>query len=81
MTRRPKRTYPDLKTYFDESGDTQEAYAKRLNRSQSWLSKVVNGTLEPGIRMALRISRETGVPLESLAVHDLDRNNSVNSCV
>jgi len=79
MRRLPKRTYPDLTTYFDESGDTRDAFARRLNRSQSWLSKVENGNLEPGIRMALRICRLAGIPLESLAVHDADQNNIVNS--
>lgn len=71
MARRARRTYPDLETYFRESGDTQQALARRLHRSQSWVSKVVNGRLEPSILEALRISRETGVPLESLAIQNV----------
>ncbi|HMJ85233.1 MAG TPA: helix-turn-helix transcriptional regulator [Vicinamibacterales bacterium] len=67
MARRTRRTYPDLKTYFAETGETQLEFARRYQRSQNWVSKVVNGQIEPAIRVALRISRETGVPLESLA--------------
>lgn len=65
--RRERRTYPDLKTYFDESGVTQEQFARLINRSQSWVSKVRNGQLEPSIKEALRISKLAGVPIESLS--------------
>jgi len=67
MAKRIKRIYPNLRTYFNESGDSQMAFAQRYKRSQAWVSQVVNGNIEPAIRVALRISRETGVPLESLA--------------
>jgi transcriptional regulator with XRE-family HTH domain len=62
-----KRTYPDLLTYFKESGDTQQAFARRLNRTQSWISKVVHGQLEPSIAEALLISKLAKIPLESLS--------------
>lgn len=67
MRRRATRTYPDLDTYFAESGDTQEAFAAKMNRSQSWVSKVKTRQQEPSIAEALKISRLTGVPLESLS--------------
>lgn len=66
-TRRPKRTYPDLATYFRDSGDTQRAFAERIGRSESWVSRVVSGETEPSINDALWISQQTGVPLESLS--------------
>lgn len=66
MPRRIRRTYRDLAAYFEESGDTQMAFAARIQRSQSWMSRVRNGTIEPNLADALRISREAGVPLESL---------------
>lgn len=66
MPRRIRRTYRDLASYFKESGDTQMAFAARIQRSQSWMSRVCNGTIEPNLPDALRISREAGVPLESL---------------
>jgi len=67
MKSQSRRIYPDLKTYFAESGDSQREFARRYRRSDGWVSQVVNGKIEPAIRVALRISRETGVPLESLA--------------
>lgn len=69
MGARTRRTYPDLKTYFDESGVTQEQFAARIRRSQSWMSKVVNKQLEPSLEECLTISRLAGIPLESLSVH------------
>lgn len=68
MAKRTRRTYPDLRTYFSESGESQMAFAERISRSQSWVSRVVNGRQEPSIAEALEISRLTGVPLESLVV-------------
>lgn len=70
MAKRTPRIYPDLKTYFDESGDTQVAFAKRINRSQSWVSRVVSGETEPSIQEALLISKMARVPLESLSVQN-----------
>lgn len=67
MGTRQRRIYPDLRTYFEESGDTQVAFAARMKRSQAWVSRVTNGQTEPSIREALAISRLTGVPLESLS--------------
>jgi transcriptional regulator with XRE-family HTH domain len=66
MPRRQRRTYPDLVTYFNESGDTQAAFAARINKSQSYISKVRNGWVEPSLADALIIAKEAGVPLESL---------------
>ena len=66
MGRRFKRTYPDLATYFAQSGETQAAFAARVNRSQSWVSRVRSGETEPNLTDALMICREAGVPLESL---------------
>lgn len=68
MATRKHRTYPDLKTYFEESGDSQVAFAAKLNRSQAWVSRVVNGITEPSIDEALTISRLARVPIESLSV-------------
>lgn len=61
-----RRTYPNLRTYFDETGQTQEKLARRLGVSQAAISKIVNGKVEPSLELALRISRAAGVPLESL---------------
>jgi transcriptional regulator with XRE-family HTH domain len=66
MRRRPKRTYPDLIAYFDSSGETQAAFAARINKSQSWVSRVRSGETEPNLTDALMLCKEAGVPLESL---------------
>ena len=66
MARRFRRTYPDLATYFSQSGETQAQFALRVKRSQSWVSRVRNGETEPNLADALLICKEAGVPLESL---------------
>lgn len=66
MARKKRRTYPDLKTYFKESGERQVDFAQRLNRSQAWVSRVKDRRVEPSLEEALKISRLAGVPLESL---------------
>jgi transcriptional regulator with XRE-family HTH domain len=66
MTRRFKRTYPNLVAYFEQSGETQAAFAARVHKSQSWVSRVRSGEVEPNLTDALMICREAGVPLESL---------------
>lgn len=66
MRRRQRRTYPDLATYFDQSGETQAEFAARISKSQSYISRVRNGGIEPSLADALVIAREAGIPLESL---------------
>jgi transcriptional regulator with XRE-family HTH domain len=66
MGRRKRRTYPDLAAFFEESDTTQAEFAARINKSQSYVSKVRHGVIEPNLGDALVIAREAGVPLESL---------------
>lgn len=66
MARRSRRTYPDLKTYFEKTGDSQAAFGLRVNRSQSWVSRVTTGEIEPSLADAMLVSEAAGVPLESL---------------
>ena len=66
MARRSKRTYPDLRTYFEKSGDNQANFGERVKRSQSWVSRVTTGEIEPSLTDALLVSDAAGVPLESL---------------
>ena len=66
MARRSKRTYPNLRTYFEKSGENQAAFGARINRSQSWVSRVTTGEIEPSLTDALLVSETAGVPLESL---------------
>lgn len=64
--RRHRRTYPDLAAYFEDSAETQTEFAARINKSQSYVSKVLHRTIEPNLPDALIIAKEAGVPLESL---------------
>jgi transcriptional regulator with XRE-family HTH domain len=66
MARRHRRTYPSLVAYFEAGHETQAEFAARLNRSQSWISRVRSGETEPNLTDALKIAKEAGVPLESL---------------
>jgi transcriptional regulator with XRE-family HTH domain len=65
MSRKQRRTYPNLASFMDGEGLTQVELAARLRRSQPFISKLRRGLVEPSLREALRISRETGVPVES----------------
>jgi transcriptional regulator with XRE-family HTH domain len=60
------RTYPNLSAYLDGTGQNQVQLAKRLNRSQAFVSKVLNGLAQPSLSEALRISRICRIPVESL---------------
>lgn len=58
--------YPDLATYFDETGITQEDFAEQLDISASYLSRIKNNLAEPPIELALKICKAAGIPIESL---------------
>lgn len=62
----PIRTFPDLKTYLNETGETQERLAERLGITQSYMSKIVRNLQQPELKLALLIAKKTHVPLESL---------------
>lgn len=75
-----RRTYPNLLTYFTETGDTQERMARRLDITQSYMSKLTNGLQQPELKLALRIARLARVPLESLITEARQEKNGI-SCV
>lgn len=65
-----QRTYPNLTAYLDGTGQTQAELAARLNRSQAFVSKLVNGLAQPSLDEALRVARICRVPVESLVSRD-----------
>jgi transcriptional regulator with XRE-family HTH domain len=65
-----RRTYPNLTAYLDDTGLTQVELAIKLQRSQAYVSKLVNGLQQPSLNEALRIARICGVPVESLVTRE-----------
>lgn len=61
-----ERIYPDLETYFTQTATKQEDFAERLGISASYLSRIKNNLVQPPLDLALKISREAHVPVESL---------------
>ena len=65
-----RRTYPNLTSYLEDTGLTQAELAVKLDRSQAFISKLVNGIQQPSLDEALRIARICRVPVESLVTRD-----------
>jgi transcriptional regulator with XRE-family HTH domain len=65
-----RRTYPNLPAYLKGTGQTQAQLAARLQRTQAYVSKLVNGLQQPPLDEALRIAGICGVPVESLVTRE-----------
>lgn len=65
-----RRTYPNLRSYLKGTGQTQADLAARLGKSQPFISKLLNGLIQPSLHEALRISERCGVPVESLVTRE-----------
>lgn len=65
-----KRTYPSLSAFLDDTGLTQADLARKLQRSQPYISKLINGLQQPSLDEALRIARVCRVPVESLVTRE-----------
>lgn len=70
--------YPDLHSYFQETGDTQTNLARLVFTSQKHISRIRAGAAVPRPRLAERIARVCRVPLDSftktyLATHGARR--------
>jgi transcriptional regulator with XRE-family HTH domain len=65
-----ERIYPDLETFFAATGTTQQDLAERLAISAPYMSRIKNKLARPTLSLALRISREAHVPIESLISAD-----------
>ena len=60
------RIYPDLATYFAQTGTRQALFAARVGISPSYLSRIKNRLAQPPLELALKISAAARVPAESL---------------
>lgn len=64
------RTYPNLRAYLDAQGMSQAELATQLGRSQPFISKLLNGLVQPSLNEALRIAVVCRVPVESLVTRE-----------
>lgn len=55
-----------VKEYRERKGMKQEALARYTKRSQSEISAIENGKLEPGVYTALRLAKVLGTTVEEL---------------
>lgn len=49
-----------LKEYLDSTGERQTDFAKRASSTDATISRIIGGTLNPSLSLALRIQRATG---------------------
>lgn len=61
--RRPQ--YDDLAAYLKHSGVTQTVLADAVHVTQAHISRIASGAIVPRPRLAARIARLTGIPLDS----------------
>jgi len=61
-----KRIYPDLGTWRDDLGLTQEQAAAKLGLSQGYYSRLEQRTRFAGKKLGKIISKRARVPLESV---------------
>lgn len=48
-----------LKSYLEEMGETQVAFAGRVSTTPATISRLVAGTLKPSLELALEIDEKT----------------------
>lgn len=56
----------NLREYFEQTGETQSAFAERLGLSQGYVSHLVAGGRLPSLEVALRVAAAADIPVESL---------------
>lgn len=61
-----KQRYRTLADYFEQTGSSQIALARKLQISKSYVSMLVAGERQPALDLALRIEALTGVPAHAL---------------
>lgn len=56
----------ELAKYISTAGTTDAALAERVGCDRSMITKLRAGKATPSLRLARAISRETGIPVETL---------------
>lgn len=65
--RRFGRAYPTIEAWCAATGTSQGELAKLLNISQSHLCNVMRGNRKASLQLALKLSKLTNVPIETIA--------------
>jgi transcriptional regulator with XRE-family HTH domain len=61
-----RRAYPNLKTFMEQTGATQQDVASRVRASQAQISRILARKAEPGLRLAIALSEIGNFPIETL---------------
>jgi transcriptional regulator with XRE-family HTH domain len=64
----PRPSFPDLATYIQKTGDTQEHIATEVGVSQAYLSRIVAGRVVPRPTIALALATYAKIPIESFTL-------------
>jgi transcriptional regulator with XRE-family HTH domain len=57
-----------LTQWRKEKGLSMQALAERVDCVQSFISQIESGERHPSLKMAAKLSRETGIPIEVFAI-------------
>ena len=61
-----------MRDWMRRRGFKQADAARYLEMDQGYLSRIVNGEQTPGLNLALKLERLTGIPVETWASIELD---------
>lgn len=66
----------DLETYLQSTGETQTAFAARVEATVPTINRIIGNQMNPSLALALRIERATDgkVPVAVWADRQTDRN-------
>lgn len=64
---RRRRPYPSIQAWLDATGTNQQELARRVGITQGHLSNILRKSRRCSLYLALRLSRETNVPVELIA--------------
>jgi plasmid maintenance system antidote protein VapI len=66
----------ELRDWMDRRGFNCEEAARNLGMHPSMLTKLANGTRNAGLKIALRIERKTGIPVEAWESDQSDKSDT-----
>jgi transcriptional regulator with XRE-family HTH domain len=72
----PRPTFPDLATYIQRTGDTQEHIAAVIGVTQAHLSRIVAGRVVPRPAVALALATYAKIPIESFTLMYLQQQGN-----